>query len=52
MPLWLFDAILVGLVGLVVGGVVLRLCHLCNSMNTKSYTRKKKKEHKKRENGE
>ena len=33
MPLWLFDAILVGLVGLVVSGVVLRLCHLCNSMH-------------------
>jgi len=35
MPLWLFDAILVGLVGLVVSGVVLRLCHLCNSMKNK-----------------
>jgi len=43
MPLWLFDAILVGLVGLVVSGVVLRLCHLCNSMH-KSYTTKR--EHK------
>ena len=28
VPLWLFDAILVGLVGLVVSGVVLRLSHL------------------------
>lgn len=31
MPLWLFDAILVGFVRLVVSGVILRLRHRCNS---------------------
>ena len=43
MPLGFLDAVFVGLVGLIVRCVILRLCHLCNKIEQNERTMRRER---------